>query len=76
MRYVDSTRGANADNCDRGPIVLPFTPPRPSAHQPGSLAQQLAIVATYLGDPDRHDDRDAAWQRARAAVLPWARGDR
>ena len=46
---------------------------RPTAGQPGTLVEQFECLLSYYNDPQRQDDRDAAWNRARAHVLPQVR---
>lgn len=50
--------------------------PKPTAEQPGSLAEQLLAVATsiYLGERRKSDAR-REWNDARELVLPHARGE-
>lgn len=45
--------------------------PRPS--EPGTLRQQLQIVALYVANPWRCSDRDRRWLAARRTILQHAR---
>ena len=49
---------------------------KPSAAQPGTLAQQLDAVALYLADPARKHCRASAWSLARRLAIPHARACR
>lgn len=46
---------------------------RPTADQPGTLAEQLLAIGLYLDTPWRHRDPDHAWRLARALAIPHAR---
>ncbi len=48
-------------------------PPRPHPSEPGTFSQQLQAVGLFLNDSSRLIDREDAWQRARALVMPHAR---
>ena len=49
---------------------------RPTANQPGTLAEQFAAIAVFYDDETRHRsarDRREAWKRARQKTIKHAR---
>ena len=47
--------------------------PRPAGNQIGTMLQEFVAIALYVNDPLRHEDPQAAYERARAAAIPHAR---
>lgn len=48
-------------------------PPVPSKNQPGTLLQQLEILALNAANPWQYESKKARWEAARRTVLQHAR---
>ena len=68
----------HAGGCLQAAIPLPAKPSRaarPTSDQPGTLGEELRIIAITATNPTRLLDFEGAREQARQRVLEHARGD-